>query len=122
MEKKFKLWAKADNIMFYAVENKPALFYNKDIDKYAINWLWRYDLFDILQWTWLKDKNWVEIYEWDFVQYPWNSRYWEVFFDDKNYQFRVRIKDRFWDINTYPLSEDMIVVWNIYETPKLLNQ
>lgn len=81
-----------------------------------------------MQYTWLKDKNWKEIYEGDLIQYDWNSRVWEVYFDEDRLQYRIRCKGKARpdDKDTMKISYslewlELTGVGNIYEDKHLLN-
>ena len=82
----------------------------------------------IMQYTWIKDKNWKEIYGGDLIQYDWNSRIWEVYFDEDRLQYRIRCKGKARpdDKDTMEISYslewlELTVVGNIYEDKHLLN-
>jgi len=80
---------------------------------------------ELMQYTWLKDKNWVEIYEGDIYTIGW--RWWyhkddkerknkKTYFNYSMYELRTDYSDReFW------FSEnDIEVIGNIYQNPELL--
>jgi O-glycosyl hydrolase len=78
---------------------------------------------ELMQYTWLKDKNWKEVYEWDIMK--WTSTEWseEIFvieWDDKNAKFIDKCICHWYigDMNT----SDIETVWNIYENPELLSK
>lgn len=78
---------------------------------------------DILQFTWVKDKNGKEIYEWDMVIFETlnaknnQSLKWTIIYD-RNW-FVVDVK-WYWYTKFYdPYIE---VIWNIYENPELLTK
>ena len=76
----------------------------------------------IMQYTWIKDKNWKEIYGGDLIQYDWNSRIWEVYFDEDRLQYRIRCTWKDWFVSSYSMDWlDCYVVWNIYENSDLIN-
>lgn len=76
----------------------------------------------VMQYTWIKDRNWKEIYEGDLIQYDWNSRVWEVYFDEDRLQYRIRCTWKDWFVSSYSMDWlDCYVVWNIYENSDLIN-
>ena len=86
------------------------------------NW-WKFEVEARMQYTWLKDKNWKEIYEWDIVEVIDNDEViiwrWTVEWFDKFTFWNIsNIEDWLWDIlyNNY-----VYIIWNIYENPELLN-
>ena len=71
-----------------------------------------------MQYVWIKDKNWKEIYEWDIVK--WYVGIAEVVYSiDLGLApwFTLSYKDLNNEINIY----DCEVVGNIYENPDLIN-
>jgi uncharacterized phage protein (TIGR01671 family) len=80
---------------------------------------WQVDGETVGQFTGLKDKNGVEIYEGDIIYLDhWSPRYWEVTFDRGGFCMRDRP-----DASYYPdckYTERSIVSGNIYENPELL--
>jgi len=84
-------------------------------DNETKEFMWIVDLFNketiTIQYTWFKDKNWKDIYEWDIVR-----RHFE-YPNEK----QVIIQDLF-DVLRLELDESKCeVIWNIYENPELLN-
>ena len=91
-------------------------------DTYAeenINGDWK-----LMQYTWLKDKNWKEIYEGDIVRYRAFTQDGElekmvkwVFFDEDFGCFMLWEDECMWNLAT---DDNKDIVWNIYENPELL--
>lgn len=78
---------------------------------------------ELLQYTGLKDKNDKEIYEGDIVSLlsRFSSAYYEVYWDDRNCQFRLCAKgDRQFDKTHDLRMRADIVIGNIYENPELV--
>jgi len=146
IEIKFRAWDKVtweikevEDIYFYEKANESGMLWELTYrwDKCSKYFWENIDDFDmeqckIMQYTWLKDKNWVKIYEWDIVQrygvcfvwtieerkkttskiiYTWVVK-WnedEVYYDYDN-----------WNIWIYNWYECLKVIWNIYENKELL--
>ena len=134
-ELKFRAWHKTDNIMWFPslmdVNGGGALY------SYEGDWVPHYpSKCKLMQYTWLKDKNWVEIYEGDIIvnRYTWWPKKWEI-----HYKYEVKR----WIYNLWAnwFEYDYTIIWpyveceymynemiewnteiigNIYENPKLL--
>lgn len=103
----------------------------KEMDYY---WLDQYDTYyhnnfgNIMQFTWLKDKNWKEIYEGDLLKFNKEESIISIKRDNTwaNWQFDVHngfddwVWRWNWDFNLW-ISKGCEIIWNIYETPELLN-
>lgn len=135
---KFRAWDKILKMMLYwdEIENnelKTWLSYWKlFIAIQKRNWDW--DELKIMQYTWLKDKNWKEIYFWDILATSNSNRDYDIW-DKEEYGYTTVLerKDELWVTfsNWHPVSEyeeDIYsmnfveIIWNIYETPYLLKE
>ena len=84
-------------------------FTNHTIEKIESDWD---DRPIVMQYTWLKDKNWKEVYEWDIIKvFTFEWKYVEtdkVIFED--WRFTI---PWWWTHNLYWCE----IIWNIYENP-----
>lgn len=90
-----------------------------------------YEQCKIIQYTWLKDKNWVEIYEGDIIQYKtyskntlwfavvWYSNSW-CWYILQNKELQVIWNLWKWNIPNLLYCWEYEIIWNIYENPELL--
>ena len=104
-------------------------------------WDWEIIECKLMQFTWLLDKNWKEVYEWDLLKTEINSRIWiyEIIFS--SWCFRKALRYRsfeyeedsdsniYWDFyfnwtewwaDIFTHTNFTEIIWNIYENKELL--
>lgn len=141
-EIKFRAWDLVENLMVqvYEVRFQPSGFdwsglwwINWHYHKWMTNWPLKD--YVLQQYTWLKDKNWKEIYEGDILSIPisfceiCNQKEmrlvverdnWNFIMSDNNVTFN---KDHSWNYDSIGMifpRDYFIVIWNIYENPELI--
>ena len=120
-EIKFRAWDwekmfKIERIDFY--DNSLWIFEEND-------WLYKPNTI-IMQYTWLKDKNWVDIYEGDVLELSQKAHLsikWKVVFINWWFELRQIKWNRLWYFQDLLITEwfEFKIISNIYENPNLLD-
>ena len=78
---------------------------------------------NFMQFTWLKDKNWKEIYEGDLVDlFPEYTLMWTGYEIKYHWcSFKIDCWLTPYNSNIEEINHKIEVIWNIYENPDLLN-
>ena len=101
-----------DGVFIYILDKENDMHLPKDVE--------------LLQYTWVNDRNGVEIYEWYLVKYiawNWNQELQTftnpVFYDVDFASFCLGNEHSF---RALAIDDGKEVVWNVYENPLLVNQ
>jgi uncharacterized phage protein (TIGR01671 family) len=128
-EIKFRAWDKTKKEMNYKVlvgntdMNDQNYTCNSILNKEAIEWVNADHIcIDLMQYTGLKDKNGVEIYESDIVQFtPRSGRRQTGLIKYVRSGFLLEFQGEYHDIEHYILNYGLVVIGSLQENPELLN-
>lgn len=113
MKKEFRIWDKQDQVLL----NWNLITQNTLGHLFRTFFVDYWNRYVVMQFTWLVDKNWVKIYEWDIVEF---EEYWVRNNNLENYKVKTEVKFEI-DNNSIKLNINNIntnqieVIWNIYE-------
>jgi uncharacterized phage protein (TIGR01671 family) len=122
-EIKFRVWDKLNKqFLPYYMEESIRL---TDINFWTLN-----KNYILIQYIWLKDKNWKEIYEWDIVRtttkkyLSWEivDIYWIIKYKASRHNAWFDIEIYKWKIENWsPWFANCEIIWNFYENENLIN-
>lgn len=76
---------------------------------------------ELMQFTWLHDKNGKEIYEWDILKFRTKeNNFVKVYFDDGG--FKMKLWNTISSLSYFLGKYQCEIIWNIYESPELLTK
>lgn len=135
-ELKFRAWV--DNSEMHTVESihfdeneyiKTVKFWEAILWDEENWWYWwerNMDNCILMQYTWIKDKNWTDVYEWDIVEWYFSQRKkrLEVKFNEDILSYCVWSKHLV-DMSLVPEPKNQLdygfeIIGNLYENPELL--
>jgi uncharacterized phage protein (TIGR01671 family) len=113
---KFRAWDREEVYYNQYDENSSRMIYGITFNTPKI--YTRFDLFDLMQYTGLKDRNRVEIYEGDIVKI--GEELFVVEYYKGCFQLSKQVSTGTFRMFLYKNIDDLEVVGNIYENPELL--
>lgn len=119
---KFRAWDKLNQKMWDVLQYLPYAWENWTVKITNMSSTWYMsDDFELMQFTWLLDKNGKEIYEWDILKFRTKeNNFVKVYFDDGG--FKMKVWNTISSLSYFLGKYQCEVIWNIYESPELLTK
>lgn len=76
---------------------------------------------ELLQFTWVLDKSWKEIYEGDILKNEFFGVLWYVVYDSEKWAYQI-VNDKLKTSNYFTNFDDLELIWNIYENKNLIDK
>ena len=112
---KFRMWN------WYAMDYNPRVWFNEGKYTYSIEDIFNDYPSPPMLFTWLKDKDGKDIYEWDILQSTKPAAMKYKVIRDEEFAWFI-FEDEFKDCYHPNKIWEAIIIWNIYETAHLLSQ
>jgi uncharacterized phage protein (TIGR01671 family) len=116
----FRWKTKSGNLVYWSLISLHTDIENPIIR--ALDYDYKVDPETVGQFTWMHDKNGVEIYENDIVYKEWYGKKWLIVWDEPWGRWQVNYwpGTGWWDISEHIFWKTLEIIGNIHQNPELL--